>query len=88
MDVKVYNKKFPFPKEAVYVGRPTKWGNPFTIGVDGDREEVIKKYKEWFPKQKDLKDSLVELKQKDLLCWCAPKPCHADFLLKLANQEE
>lgn len=91
---KVYNKRHKnVPKDAVYVGRPTKWGNPFVIGVDGNREEVIAKYKKWL-EEEGLKDyasygSVVirtELRGKDLLCWCAPKACHADVLLEIANQ--
>ncbi len=72
---------------AVYVGRPNKWGNPFVIGRDGNREEVIAKYKGWLSRQlaKGMLD-LVELRGKDLVCWCAPLPCHADILLELANK--
>lgn len=70
---------------SVYVGRPSKWGNPFIIGKDGTREEVIEKYKDWFIHQRELVDCLHELRDKDLVCWCAPLPCHADFLLILAN---
>jgi len=74
------------PKGAVYVGRPTKWGNPFTIGKDGDRDAVITAYMAWFSLNVKLQSCLDELKGKDLVCWCAPLPCHADVLLELANQ--
>ena len=70
----------------VYIGRPSKWGNPFTIGKDGTREEVIKKYEEWIKNQPHLLKSLPELKGKVLACWCAPQSCHGDVLLRLANQ--
>lgn len=40
----VHCKKEPYD---IYIGRPGKWGNPFTIGKDGTREEVIVKYEEW-----------------------------------------
>lgn len=70
---------------GVYIGRPTKWGNPFVIGRDGSREEVIKKYEEWLQHQPGLLAQLPELRGKDLLCWCAPQPCHGDVLLRLAN---
>ena len=72
------------PKTMVKVDRSTEWGNPFIIGRDGDRKTVIKKYKEWITQNKLMKD-LPKLKGKDLLCWCAPEPCHADVLLVLAN---
>lgn len=67
----------------VYIGRPSKWGNPFTIGKDGDRNEVIKKYARWLSKQPDLLAALPELRGKILGCWCYPKACHGDILHKL-----
>lgn len=68
-----------------YVGRPTIWGNPFKIGRDGSRKEVIQKYREWILTQPALIEQLPTLRGKILGCWCAPKPCHADVLLQLAN---
>lgn len=74
----------PAPEGAVYVGRGTVWGNPYVIGQDGDRDEVIAKYKAACG---PLFHERVrrELAGKDLVCWCAPLPCHADFLLEVAN---
>ena len=72
-------------KYDVYIGRPTKWGNPFTIGKDGTREQVIEKYKEWVQHQSDLMNSLGELKGKVLGCWCKPKKCHGDILVELSE---
>ena len=69
----------------VYIGRPSKWGNPFVIGRDGTREEVISKYAEWVVKQEHLMAALGELKDKRLGCFCKPLPCHGDFLANLAN---
>jgi hypothetical protein len=71
----------------VYIGRPSKWGNPFEIGKDGDRETVILKYREWILTQPHLIASLPELRGKVLGCWCAPKACHGDILVSLANQK-
>jgi hypothetical protein len=70
---------------AVYVGRPSVWGNPFHIGRDGTREEVIAKYRQWIKTQPQLLARLHELRGKDLVCHCAPKACHADVLMELAN---
>lgn len=70
----------------IYIGRPTKWGNPFSIGKDGTREEVIKKYENYLLGNTDLMNSLHELKNKTLGCWCKPKDCHGDILLKYANK--
>ena len=75
------------PPGAVYIGRPSKWGNPFIIGRDGTREEVIRKYIDWMFTKFDPHE-IRELRGKDLVCHCAPKACHGDVLLELANQEE
>ena len=72
-------------KYDIYVGRPTIWGNPFVIGEDGSREEVIDKYKDWLLKQPNLMIKLPLLKGKILGCWCAPEGCHGDILAELAN---
>jgi hypothetical protein len=83
--MKVWNKlDSDVPESAVYVGRPTKWGNPFVIGLDGDRDEVIQKFERQLPHSLAGAD-IEELAGKDLVCWCAPKPCHADVLLFWAN---
>lgn len=83
---RVYNKRRAgIPVDAVYVGRPTKWGNPFVVGVHGTREEVIERYEHWIQKNRELMVALHELRGKDLVCWCAPLPCHADVLVRLAN---
>jgi hypothetical protein len=73
------------PNFDVYVGRPSKWGNPFTIGRDGTREEVIEKYRVWIKTQPELLAALPELHDKVLGCWCDPKPCHATVLADLAS---
>lgn len=83
----VYNKRSGSPDGSAYVGRPTQWGNPFEIGKDGTREEVIAKYQEWLLAQPHLVRKAKQiLRGKNLVCWCAPLPCHADVLLKLANE--
>lgn len=73
------------PNFDVYVGRPSKWGNPYTIGFDGTREEVIEKYRVWLQANPGLLADLHELHDKILGCWCAPLPCHADVLAELAS---
>jgi len=69
----------------VYIGRPSKWGNPFAIGKDSTREQVIAKYRHWLISQTALIAALPELKGKTLGCWCAPQACHGDVLAELAN---
>lgn len=91
---KVYNKRKSAPAEygnpppdAVYVGRGTDWGNPFKIGEHGTREEVIEAFEAYaLAMLKRKADWLDPLRGKDLVCWCAPEPCHADVLLRLANE--
>jgi hypothetical protein len=72
--------------DRVYVGRPSKWGNPFVIGRDGTRDEVIAKYRAWLVRQSSLMAALGELRGKHLVCWCPPERCHADVLIELANK--
>jgi hypothetical protein len=81
----VHCKKEPYD---VYIGRPSKWGNPFEIGKDGTRKEVIEKYKNWILGQPDLLDSLHELEGKTLGCFCKPKECHGDILIELLDVYE
>jgi hypothetical protein len=70
----------------LYIGRPSKWGNPFVIGRDGSRDEVIAKYRAWLTAQPELMATLGELRGHDLVCWCAPQACHGDVLIELANR--
>ena len=70
----------------VYIGRGSKWGNEFVIGRDGDREEVIGKYKEWILKNDYLLSCLGELKDKVLGCYCKPLACHGDVLVELVEK--
>lgn len=70
----------------VYIGRPSKWGNPFVIGKDGTRNEVIEKYRSWLLSQPQLiKDAREQLRGKVLGCWCSPSACHGDVLSEVAN---
>lgn len=76
------------PSDAVYVGRPSIWGNPFVIGKDGTRKDVIEKYRKHIMTNKQLLDKIKnDLSGKDLVCWCSPKRCHGDILIELANSE-
>lgn len=71
----------------VFIGRPSKWGNPFVIGKDGSRTEVIRKYRAWIVTQPRLMASLPELKDKILGCYCKPLACHGDVLVDLLTTE-
>ena len=68
---------------STYIGRPTMWGNPFVIGKDGTRAEVVEKYECWLRRQPRLIAQL-SLRGRHLVC-CEPLRCHGDVLLRLAN---
>jgi len=80
----------------VYIGRPSKWGNPFKIGMfyrgrTLTRDDAIKAFEDWLLNSDagiELQMSLKELKGKTLGCWCKPLPCHGDILADLANAIE
>ena len=84
------SKGWRMPKNTIYVGRPTRWGNPFRVGKDGNREEVIEKYRKWLKeKLKEDPDFLEPLRGKDLTCWCPlDKLCHADVILEFLAKKE
>lgn len=75
------------PDAAIYVGRPTRWGNPF---VGGSPEELVEAYRRSFHGRPDLAELVrAELAGKDLMCWCPEtQACHADVLLDIANKVE
>jgi hypothetical protein len=79
----VHFKKAPYD---VFIGRPSKWGNPFEIGKDGTRTEVIQKYENYLLSNPELLKDLEELRGKVLGCWCKPSACHGDVLVKLLNE--
>lgn len=92
---KVFNKRhYDVPSDAVYIGRPTKWGNPFShlsgqnlaeYKVD-TREEAVQKFEAYLLEHPALLEAAkTELRGKSLVCWCAPKSCHGDILIKYAN---
>lgn len=96
MSCRSYNRhKHNAPRDAVYVGRPTKWGNPYShlVGAGlihvASRGEAIRRYEEWLrSKPALLAAAKRELRGKDLVCWCAPLACHADVLIRVANEED
>jgi hypothetical protein len=71
---------------AVNIMRPSKWGNPYRIGRDGNREQVLALYRTFLTRRPDLIEAAKrELRGRDLVCCCAPRACHGDILLELAN---
>ncbi len=89
MKTEVVNIKVT-PEYDVYIGRPSKWGNPFKIGRDGTREEVIAKYRDWVLSSSDeraswIRENVWRLKGKILGCYCKAFACHGDVLAELAD---
>jgi|ERR1700739_175032 len=85
--VHVYKERFD-----IYIGRSwaqypeSIWHNPFHLGKDGNRKEVLAKYREYILGRPDLLALLPELRGKTLGCWCKPKyACHGDVLAELAD---
>jgi hypothetical protein len=80
------------PAGAVVVARPSRWGNPFRVGTDGDRAECVARFREAFLSGGlpfGLDDVRRQLAGRDLACWCPTDgPCHADVLLVAANRAE
>lgn len=87
---KVLNRRFDtIPPDAIYVGRPSPFGNPFPMPRESFRDQVCDAYESIMsdPDNTLIPRIKAELKGKDLVCWCAPKRCHADTLLRIANEE-
>lgn len=90
MELVVHCKRADYDR---YVGRAAglrgRWGNPFRIGPDGTREEVIEKYRSWLWEQlcagEVSLEELAGLAGKVLGCWCAPKACHGEVLVRAAE---
>ena len=79
------------PPNSVVVARPTKWGSPFVEKPGCTIEQAVAKYRHWLTGythgRRLLKEAKIELRGRNLACWCKPgTPCHADILLKLVNE--
>ena len=70
------------PKDAVYIGRGSPYGNPYVIGKHGTREQVIDLFEKHVLPTLDV----TALRGKDLVCFCKPQACHGDAILKKANK--
>jgi hypothetical protein len=70
----------------ILIARPSKWGNPFQVGRDGNREQVIRMYEVHVRRRPDLIAALPELVGKRLGCYCKPEACHGDVLIRLLKE--
>jgi len=89
---RVVHARDPASKGGVYIGRPTKWGNPFRLPFgarDWQRDEVITLYRDWLLGQPRLmEEARDQLRGKTLVCYCKPKACHGDVLAAVADGED
>ena len=86
METKIVNKRAE--SYDVYIGRGSIFGNPYEIGRDGTRVEVIARYKTWFDfciKDGTFRDAVLSLKGKTLGCFCKPSACHGDIIVEWLN---
>lgn len=76
----------PLPPNSVLVARPSRYGNTFSLPPKGDRLAVVEAHRQLVLAFCSVDPAWAEpLRGKDLVCYCAPEPCHADTLLELAN---
>lgn len=97
-NVILYNKrtdKALLDSNAIYIGRPGPYGNPFKIGeihngIRLNRIMVLDCYEDWLlwsdQGQEVLKRAKKELIGKNLICWCVPEACHGEILIKALTQ--
>jgi len=86
-------KGWKMPTNTVYVGRPTKWGNPYQVSCPATKEfraKQVEKYERLIKAnvwtEPNHRSIILELRGKNLACWCREdQVCHADILLKIAN---
>jgi hypothetical protein len=78
-------------KYDIYIGRPSIFGNPFSIGKDGNRKKVINLFRSYFYNRLDydidFKEKIQNLKGKILACWCKPLACHGDIIMEYLDNE-
>ena len=98
MSPRILNKKFDaITPNTVYIGRPSKWGNPFSHLHTSlanfkvvSRDAAVDAYEYWLHNQHPelIVQAKQELRGKDLMCWCAPNRCHGEILIRIANEED
>ena len=93
MAPQIYNLRnfrgIKLPEHITRVDRLTKFGNPFPMDGERNRDLVCDRFEEWIarPEQAALVQAIkAELRGKDLACWCAPKRCHAETIRRIANE--
>jgi Domain of unknown function (DUF4326) len=97
--ITVVNTKHHVPTDAdIYVGRGSPLGNPFRISISATREQVIGQYAEYLPRK--IAEGNIEIRRElnrvwkaakagdvNLVCFCAPRDCHANIIKKLIEEK-
>ena len=102
MSTKVINRRseeFSRNNNQIYIGRGSPWGNPFThLPLSRTKapfqvateEESMTRYEAWLreklAKDPELRRKLLELDGQELVCYCKPRPCHGDILIRLIEE--
>jgi hypothetical protein len=86
--IRIVNRR-TYRGEGIYIGRPSLFGNPYTVREYG-RQEAIRLYRRWlWDRILEQGEVYAELKrlaemakqgEVTLICWCAPEPCHGDMV--------
>jgi hypothetical protein len=72
------------PTMTHYIGRPSIYGNPFPMNSERDREEKIAQFENWVRNNSEMLRRIRELPENAVLgCYCSPKPCHGDVIVKI-----
>jgi len=80
-------KGWKLPANTVAVARPRKWGNPFKVGAPFTQAQAVEQFQLWCVRH-NVEAIRADLRGKNLACWCRlGTPCHADVLLRLANEK-
>lgn len=77
---------------VIYIGRPSMFGNPFRLGIDGTRDQVLLKFERYardrIAKDHKFRQAVEGLRGRTLSCWCKPLACHGDTYVKLLDEME
>jgi hypothetical protein len=93
------SKQFVRNDNQIYIGRGSPFGNPFThlplsrtkaqFHVETEEESMIR-YEAWLrerlAKEPGLRQKVLKLDGHELVCYCKPRPCHGDIIVKLIEE--
>lgn len=95
VNISKLRKNWIFDSDYVYIGRagkglPGTFGNPFPLKSEKDRAIMLEQYREYLESRIEtdrfFREAVVALKDKILVCFCHPKPCHGDVLAEVVER--